>query len=167
MRNLSQLYADWRAATARYRQLEADTPRLIGAISVKVTRENFDAQGYVENVGAVQRWKKRSPVTDKIYDSRKGVKGSVYSSKNPILLQTGNLKNAIMYQATAKKVEVGVNLALVPYAKLMNEGGFAVFGTRVVKIPKRAYIGISQKLKNNIAKEIEDRRDKIFKEFKI
>ena len=166
MKSLVDLTRDFNASRKAFEALTKDTPRIMGVVGVQVTRENFDAQGFVETVGPSAKWKERSPTTDKIYDSRQGVKGSVYSSKNPILVQTGNLKDGQAYRATERQVRIGVNLNLVPYAKLMNEGGMVQFGKRMVYVPARKFVGMSEKLKFRIDTELKRKRQQAFSKFK-
>lgn len=167
MKKLSQLTRDFNAAKNSFAKLSSETPRIMGALGVKVMRENFDAQGFVETVGPARKWKERSKATNAMYDSRKNLKGSVYSSKNPILLQTKNLKNGITYKDSAKKVTVGVNQNVVPYAKLMNEGGLVQLGEKWVRVPARKYLGMSDKLKVRISGELKKRRTQALSKFKI
>lgn len=167
MKSLLDLTRDFHNARKMYEKLNADTPRIIGIIGVKVINENFNLQGFAANEGAVQKWKPRSKVTNKIYDSRHGVKGSVYSSQNPILWQTGDLKDGVHYIASGKRVRIGVNLNIVPYAKLMNEGGLVKFGSRTVRIPQRRYLGMSQKLSLRSKAEIKRKRQLAFSRFKM
>lgn len=119
---MSRLLADWRASHQRMQLVETNMPRMVGAEAVKVVKENFDLQGY-DNGRGIHKWPARESSTNKRYDRRGGVKGSVFSSSNKILYQTGDLKNSIDYQVNGKLVTIGVNLAIIPYAKIHNEGG--------------------------------------------
>jgi phage gpG-like protein len=167
MRSLTELTREFHNSRKLFEQLTAQTPRIMGKIGVDVIRENFDAQGFVESVGPAQKWKERSPTTNKIYDSRKGYKGSVYNSSNPILRQSGNLHDGVKYIATQKRVNIGVNLNTVPYAKLMNEGGSVQFGKRWVRIPARKFLGMSQKLSLRIDAELIKKRKQAFSKFRM
>lgn len=185
MKKLSQLTRDFNNAKNVYAKMDKDNPRIIGALGVKVMRENFDAQGFVDSVGPARKWKERSQTTNDIYDAGRTVgknrkeaakakkqgnsyKGTVYSSKNPILVQSGNLKAGLSYRSnTPKGVNIGVNLNTVPYAKLMNEGGLVQFNGKWVRIPARKYLGMSQKLKVRITSELKKRRTQALSKFKI
>lgn len=167
MRPLSELTREFRNAKNLFEKLSNDTPRIMGKIGVDVVRENFTAQGFVESVGPAQKWKDRSPATNKMYDSRKGTKGSVYNSSNPILVQTGNLKDGVTYQASQRQVKIGVNLNTVPYAKIMNEGGQTKFFKHTVTMPARKYLGMSQKLTLRIDVELMKKRQQVFSKFKM
>ena len=154
MKPLSQLKRDFAAKSREMEQLIKDAPRIVGLESVKVIRENFDNQGFEGSP-----WKDRSAKTNEMYDKRIGVKGSVYKSSNPILMQTRNLYSSIKFKALGNSVFIGVNLNLVPYAKVINEGS----GNQ----PKRQYMGITNKLKTRINKEIQRRRLTILNKYKI
>ena len=117
---MSQLIQDWRQAQKQMEKLVANQTRIIGNESVKVVKQNFIIQGYDTGTG-VKAWDERKPSTNKAYDKRHGVKGSVYNSGNPLLLQTRNLYNAVKYKASNKLVQIGVDLGLIPYAEKMNE----------------------------------------------
>lgn len=165
MKTIAHLINDFQNFLAQYNKNMAELPRVMGKIAVDVVHENFEAQGYIADE-AVIKWEKRSLLTDKTYDSRgKNYKGSVYSSSNPILRQTGNLYNAIRYSVRGKyKVFIGVNTTIIPYAQIHNEGleGNA-FGKYPFKMPQRKFIGISQKLRKRIFKEIQSKNKIAFK----
>ena len=120
MKSLSEALADFRTAKKAHDKLVQNLPRIIGFESVKVVKENFKLQGYDSGAG-VNGWPKRKPKTDKSYDKRGKLKGSVYNSSNPLLMQTRNLYNSVNYFTRAKQVLIGVDLNLIPYAQKMNE----------------------------------------------
>lgn len=128
MESLEKLLRDFKSSKEQMDALMQKVPRIIGVESVRIVRENFILQGYDSGAG-VKKWDKRKPATNKEYDTNRGkggtsnFKGSVYSSSKPILDQSGNLKNSIRYVASAGMVFVGVNMDIVPYAKIHNEGG--------------------------------------------
>lgn len=167
MKSLTNLIRDFHNSRIAFEKLHADTPRIYGVIGVKVIRENFDLQGFAESNGAVQKWKPRSETTNKMYDSSKRYKGSVYSSKNPILKQTGNYYDAVNYRATQKQVRIGVNENQVPYARLNNEGGMTTLNGKRVYVPQRKAIGMSQKLKDRAAAELKKKRQQAFSKFRM
>lgn len=117
-RGIEQARVDVHAAREALRILEEKALRIIGREAVAWIEENFDKQGYDGSP-----WQKRSPATNKAYDKRYGVKGSVFSSENPILKQTGNLKDSIRYKVNGVMVFVGFNTDRVPYGRVHNEGG--------------------------------------------
>lgn len=163
MKSLSQLLSDWRQSRQAMEKLTNDLPRIIGTSAVRVVKENFKLQGYDSGTG-VNGWEARNPKTDKAYDKRHGVKGSVYQSSNPLLMQTRNLYNSIKYSIINKTVIIGVDLTLVPYAKRMNEGGNG--------IPPRKYIpgtgeSPNPKILKAIYKKVDSERDKALNTFKI
>lgn len=121
MKRLTDLLADFRGSKAQLEKLVADLPRIGGAEAVKVVKDNFRLQGYDSGSG-VTKWPERSAATQALYDKRVWVKGSVYSSTRRLLEQTMALLNAIKYDEQGRKVRIGVDLSLVPYAQYMNEG---------------------------------------------
>ena len=170
-KSLQQLIADFKASRQAMEKLNNDIPRIMGKESVTVVKENFKLQGYDSGNG-VRDWDKRKPATDKAYDKgrvkgkngklskyRKGdsknLKGSVYNSENPLLMQTRNLFNSVKYQQSGGKVEIGVDLGLIPYAQKMNE--------------ERQFMPIynpNVKMLKGIQDKIVKERDKAMKEFK-
>jgi phage gpG-like protein len=141
-------------------QLKNDAPRIYGVIAVREIRKNFDRESFFGK----QKWKRRSPATNKAYDKRRGVKGSVYNSKNKLLRQTGNYYNSIHYEQLGNKVSIGVNQKLVPYAKIHNEGltGLA-WGKHSFRMPKRQAIGYDISIATQVKKEMRERTRKIFR----
>lgn len=139
MEDLSKLLADFQRARQDFEKVSKDLPRVIGIISVKEVRENFRRQSYTGPNG-IEQWQPRKASTNAQYDrgrvanSRTGklskyrtgknstFKGSVYSSSNPIQMQTLALFNSIQYKILGGYVFVGTNLSIVPYARALNEG---------------------------------------------
>lgn len=161
-KSLSQLLSDWRTARANMEKLSNDIPRIMGAESVKVVKDNFKLQGYDSGTG-VAGWEARAEKTDKAYDKRHGVKGSVFNSNNPILKQTRNLYNAVKYAATKTLVTVGVDLGLIPYAQKMNEGGNGTPARKYIPGPSEAP---NIKILKRIQKKVASERNKAMKNFK-
>lgn len=162
MKSISQLLTDWRTARARMEKLSNDAPRIFGAESVKVVKDNFRIQGYDSGTG-VKTWESRKASTNKAYAKRWGVKGSVYQASNPLLQQTRNLYNAVKYVVAGRQVDVGINLSLIPYAEKMNKGGN---GT-----PARKFIPANgeppnPKILKAAHKKIVSERDNAMKDFK-
>jgi hypothetical protein len=155
MKSLSQLQSDFATARRQMEDLNTKIPRIMGTSAVKVVKENFKLQGYDSGAG-IRKWDKRDPETDKAYDRRGKLKGSVYSSSNPLLLQTRNLYNSIKYLVTGKSVRIGVDLNLIPYAEAMNK-------TRQY-IPKENE-GPNIKILEHIKKKILSERNRIMKIF--
>lgn len=170
MKSLSQLLTDWRTAQGNMRKLQGNIPKIIGNVSVRVVKDNFKQQGYDSGTGTAA-WPKRKPETDKRYDKRKGVKGSVYQSSNPLLTQTRNLYNSVKYYLQGKGVTVGVDLTLVPYAEKMNKGGAGNWGKNKTNTPARKFIpenseGPNVKILKRVQKKVETEREKALKDFK-
>lgn len=150
MKNLLDLIFDVRKKSAALKQLEENMPRIIGVESVKIIKNNFKLQGY-EISGT---WAKRKQVTNTAYDYNRTqnyrtpklgkrsryknpYKGSVVSSRRPINLQTGNLRDSITFEVSGKIVTIGVFPNFIKagalkashtYAKKINEGGSGSWG---------------------------------------
>lgn len=154
---------DWRASSSRMQAVTNSLPRIIGNVAVREVKNNFKISGYDSGSG-VDPWLPRKAVTNQAYDKRSGVKGSVYNSASPILMQTRNLYNAVKYIVTGKTVTIGVDLTLVPYGEKMNVGGPGKWGKyAATNTPARKYmptpseppnarilLGVRKKLKSEI-----------------
>jgi hypothetical protein len=147
MRSIFDLLNDFKKKEAAIKHLTEQLPTIIGVECVKEIKRGFNGSN-------PHGWAERKAVTNKAYDynrtkkfrtktgkKSKAVnqyKGSVYQSDRPILVQTGNLRDSIMYEVTGKTVHVGVlnnspKKAKAPadshtYAKKMNEGGVGKWG---------------------------------------
>jgi hypothetical protein len=170
MKSIANCISDFKAARQDMKKLQADIPKIVGSEAVKVIKANFRLQGYDSGSG-VTPWKDRSAATNKQYDQRKGVKGSVYQSSNKLLKQSGVLFNVVKYQVQGKLVYVGVDLGLVPYAKKMNDGGPGKWGKNSTNTPARKYMpddgeGPNVKMLKAAFKKIQSQRDRALKQFK-
>lgn len=163
MKPLNQLLSDWKVARQRMEQLNNDIPRIMGNESVKVVKDNFKLQGYDTGTG-LKSWPERSAKTNKAYDHRHGVKGSVYQSSNPLLQQTRNLYNLIKYLIKNKStVFIGADTNLAPYAERMNEGGGGIPARQYIPKPGAAP---NAKILKRIKKKVSSEIDKSLVEFK-
>lgn len=118
MATLKQLLADMRRFNEGMQKLDEAAPRIAGVEAVKWVRKNFTNQSYKG-----RKWKPRSPKTNKAYDRRSGVKGSVFNSSNPILRQSGNLMDAQRYRVVNRTTYIGFDTNRIPYGVIHNEGG--------------------------------------------
>ena len=124
MRSLTELLSDFRQSRAAMETLANNLPRIIGVESVRAVRNNFKTESYFGG----NKWVPRSDKTNKAYmagrtSGKQGrYKGSVFSASKPLLRQTLNLYNSIKYRALGKRVFIGTNLSLIPYANAHNEG---------------------------------------------
>jgi hypothetical protein len=180
MKNLLDLINDIRKKQAAMKQLEKDLPRIIGNECVRQIKANF-----VKSNPA--GWAARKDVTNKAYTygRKKGgksqYKGSVFNADRPILVQTGNLRDAIMYQVTGKTVIIGVfpnspkkdkaEQEAHTYARKMNEGGSGHWGknpTNTVArpfMPKPGYPPTAKML-SGIEKKYKFERNKFMEDWK-
>jgi len=169
---MTELLADWRRASTEIEALTTKLPRIIGHEAVKIVKDNFRIQGYDDGTG-VKAWAPRSPKTNVRYNKRYGVKGTVYNSASPILKQTLNLYNSIKYYPDPKGVLIGVDLALVPYGKIHNEGGQGMaFGKYAFTMPKRQFMPLpgeppNAKIYTAVRSKIIYERDQILKRFNL
>lgn len=128
MESLDRLIADFRKSRAAMDVLMKQTPTIIGVESVKIVKQNFLLSGYDSGNG-VTPWPKRKSATNKAYTANRGkggnsnFKGSVYSASKPLLRQTLALFNSIKFIVSSGYVFIGVDLGIVPYAQVHNEGG--------------------------------------------
>ena len=179
MESLENLLRDFEQARKDYEQVIRALPRVMGVIAVKEVKGNFAAQGY-RGPNGFQAWKERKESTNKNYDrgktvNSKGVqskyrtgknsvyKGSVYSSKNPILEQTLALRDSVHYSVSGGFVFIGVNLNIVPYAKCHNEG--------IYPQPKRQYMpkaseGANPRMIAEIVKKMDFETNKAMAKFR-
>jgi len=166
MKTITDLLRDITTKYSEMQKLKQNMPRIIGVESVKVLKENFKKQGYDSGTGFTA-WKKRSKATDTAYDYNRTssyrtpklhkkskyknpYKGSVVSSKRPIMVQTGNTRDALNFQANGNKTIIGIFPRIVmiggkshdafAHAKILNEGGTGTWGRHSTKIPKRQFM---------------------------
>jgi phage gpG-like protein len=182
MKNFSDLIRDFRMKNAAMKKLRDDMPRIVGVECVR----QIKAQFVKANPAG---WAARNTATDKAYDyaRRKGAKtatgrkakaknpykGSVYSSKNPILKQTGNLRDSITYRVNGQMVNIGVfSEKVIKYARIHNEGlTFKAWGKHTAKMPKRKFMPApneppTAKMQEAIKKKYDYELNKVWKEWK-
>ena len=139
MKSMRDLLNDWKDTKKSVQKLDTEAPRVFGVESVRIVRQNFTLQGYDSGAG-VKAWPKRSSKSNAKYDHHPFYRGTVYSSRSPLLMQQRKLYYGVQYWAQRSRVNVGVEQSLVPYAKLMNEGGWSVWLGDRINIPPRQYI---------------------------
>ena len=185
-KSLQQLYADFSAATRAMEVFKGRLPAVIGNECVRIAKQNFDLQGYDDGNG-VTPWPERSPATNAAYDrnrtsayrtptGRKSTainkyKGSVFGSHNPLLEQTRNMYRNLQFWTTGRRVLIGWDLNIVPYAEKMNQGGPGTWGKNKTFTPARQVIPhpgepANKKMLDAVAKKINYEQGKILKDFK-
>lgn len=162
MKSMDDLISDFNKAHKAMVNLNNRLPRIIGHEAIEDIHHNFDTESY-NNGNTVTAWPERSEKTNTAYDRRYGVKGSVFNSANPLLVQTGNLKDAITFMVKNGGVKIYVDLDKVPYAQVHNEGSD--------KIPQRQYMPTGEEgpgtgLLMKVQKKIDFERDKILAPFR-
>jgi len=160
--SIFQLRDDLRRAMKAAAQVEKDMPRIAGNECVKIIKNNFKLQGYATG-SSVKAWPKRASKTNKAYDSRGAYKGSVYNSSNPLELQTRNLYNSIKFKALSKSVVIGVDILLIPYAQIQNEGGRGIPARQYMPHPDK---GPNRLMKKAIADKAKKEFDRSFNNFR-
>lgn len=162
------------AAVRKY--MEQDAPRLAGVEAVNHFRQSFTDGGFTDS--SFQAWdpSKRTESSSKWYGfqygartqppnshpRRAGAKKPYKARKaNPITNfspaatkrrtlsgATGDLQQSIQYRVETAKAVIFSDL---PYAAVHNEGGQAsVFGRKSFRMPRRQFIGHSQRLIDNL-----------------
>jgi phage gpG-like protein len=172
--DLNRFRRDVQRMSREISSLRGDLPRIGGTMAIKFVHSNFQKEMFQGKPG--QSWKGRAP-------------GSPRASRK-LLRDRNILFDSIEYRKTgALGFKVYVDLGVVPYAKIHNEGGtvtvtrqmqkyfWAMFITtgdafykrlalmkvgKVIKIPKRQYMGFSPVLDEMIEKELDFQMDKIF-----
>jgi hypothetical protein len=172
MKSIKDLLQDWRSSKRALEKLVADMPRIMGTVAVNVVKDNFRLQGYDSGSGVIP-WEPRHEVTNKLYDRRVWVKGSVYSSTRKLLQQSMTLFDGIKYEAQNGRVTIGVDETLVPYAKWMNEGNTGSMGPHHITThtPARKFMPTPSeppniKILKAVEKKVNYERDKALKLFK-
>lgn len=162
MKSMLDAIRDFSKARQAMKAFQGRIPDIIGHEAINDIHKNFDNESY-DNGLSVTLWPARSAKTNEQYDKRYGVKGSVFNSANPLLKQTGNLKDSIEYMVRNGGVKIVVDLDKVPYAQVHNEGSD--------HIPQRQYMPMgneppSQGLLKRVQKKVDYERDKIMAPFK-
>jgi len=144
---------------------------IIGQQAVSILKVNFDLQGY-DDGKSFTAWPERSEATNRRYDSgygaTKGGRLYIYSSANPILVQSKNLRNAISYRAHKTDVDVGVYDSVigthnaVDYGKENNEGTDQVPQRKFMPTPTE---GENAKIRDNILGRWKHEEQKIMRKF--
>lgn len=167
MKNLNDMIKDFTAATSGLEKLTDNSPRIFGTLAVKNIKRNFGWQSYYDGLNYTT-WQARKASTQIAYSQNRGkggnsrYKGSVFNASNPILQQTRNLYNALQFEVrSGKKVFIGVNLDLVPYAIAHNEG--------LNHQPKRQFMPVNDANLGMIKEyneKVQVEKDKIFRNFR-
>ena len=129
--------------------VERDLPDLVGTEATKHFKENFEKEGFVD--ASPKPWKE---VKRRMNPRTRGVRKT-----NKILHDSGELQESISYEKEPGKVVIYSDK---PYASAHNKGTTTAGRGRSTTIPKRQFIGHSEKLDEKIRKEIEDGLGKIF-----
>lgn len=165
MKDLNDALKDWREAVAAMEKLNSKLPTIAGVEALAVIEKNFNSESYDTGSGKI-KWEERSSKTNAAYDKRYGVKGSVFSSSNKLLRQTGNLFDSIRKRITGAVAFIFFDTKKVPYGQVHNEGDAAK------NIPQRQFMPMPNEPENPaimkaLYKKYLFERDKIMRKFKV
>ncbi|ANQ49604.1 hypothetical protein MY04_4787 [Flammeovirga sp. MY04] len=169
--------------------LNRDAPRIMGIEAKKHYKKSFQDSGFTDSY--LQKWKpakrtnpksvwygfdyraKSTPPDNhpkrwkskKAYEARKPNAITNFSPaatrRKTLVGNTSALMNSIRYRSGEGFVKIYTN---IPYAKVHNEGGkIKVFGKASVNLPKRQFIGKSNKLNAKVKLMIKKDLNKILK----
>lgn len=129
-----------------------DAPVVMGKIAVDHFKESFQNEGFTDNT--LEKW---DEVKRRLNPKVTGAK----ASRAILTGDTANLGESFE-EPVIEKAQVTIKSDL-PYAKAHNEGTTTAGRNRSVTIPKRQFIGDSQKLNELITDELERKLDIIIK----
>lgn len=151
------------------RFLAKDFPQLVAGAAERIKDASFRAQGFVVNGSPRPRWAKRSRENNRSRGKR-------------VLHSSGTLQSSVKARAVGQTVRVGVDVGLVPYARVVGEGGriqqyvkphhrknprgkrIQVRGfSRKLSFPARPYIGYSPDIFKSAERDAKITFDKIFR----
>ena len=175
-KDFNQLFGDLRIFALDIKTIQQQTPKMVGIKAKKAIKENFAISGYDTGTG-VNKWKARAESTNRHYDAlnragrKRGYKGFMYKSSNPILLQSQSLKRSINYVVSGLRVKVGVmadyvgayKIVPINYAKRHNEG---LKGMPIRQFMPTPAQGMNAKIKKEIDKTINQQFKTSLKRFK-
>jgi hypothetical protein len=172
MPTLSDLENDLSTMEKEMQGLVRRFTTIAGQQAASIVKLNFVLQGYDDGV-SFKAWAERSEATNRMYDkgygANKGGNLYVYSSSNPILVQSKNLRNAISYRAHKYDVDVGVYDSMigthnaVDYGQENNEGSDVVPQRQFMPTPME---GPNEKIMANIEGRWKSEEAKIMNKFK-
>jgi len=152
------------------RFLAKDFPKLVAGAAERIKDASFSAQGFIVNGSPRPKWAKRSKETSRTRNKR-------------VLHATGILQSSVKARVQGVNVAIGVDVGLVPYARVMGEGGriqqyvkphhrknprggkrVQVRGfSRKLTYPARPYIGYSPDIFRSAERDAKPMFDKIFR----
>jgi hypothetical protein len=123
MKDLNQLYTDFKAKSEALKTLQKNTARIAGTVAVRVMRENFKAGGFIEEGKTpTEKWNDRLDKTNHAYNTYAAYKATGYSGTRPILKQSGKMFDAIESKPEGEhRVFIFINGNKCGYGKFVNE----------------------------------------------
>lgn len=131
--------------------IKNDLRRNVGKIAVDHFTENFQQEGFVD--ATLEPWKE---VKRRLNPRTRGAR----ATRKILTGDTADLGRSIKYDLGPGENTVTIHSDLA-YAAAHNEGTSTAGRGRSTKIPKRQFIGHSEKLDEKIQKEIEEGLNKI------
>ena len=127
-------------------------PVVVGVEAVKEFKENFDKESFDG-----KRWpdvKRRDPNSPWFgHSGQTGKKSNARTTAKILSGETGELRNATTWRREGKSVIISNDKE---YAAVHNEGLQAkIYGKKTFIMPRRQFIGATDKLKKNIQDKIE------------
>ena len=117
MADLNDLENDLGKMESEMKSFVAGFNKTIGTVAVGIIKSSFAMSSYNSGEGS-NKWTERAENTNYAYDSHnyggtktvgiRGKKSSVYSSVNPLLLQSHNLIDSISFRAFKDYIDVGI-----------------------------------------------------------
>ena len=126
--------------------IKGELRKNVGEIAIKHYTENFQKEGFMDDT--LKPWKE---VKRRLNPRIRGAR----STRKILTGDTADLGRSIKYEMGPSETEITV-FSDLPYGAAHNEGTSTAGRGRSTKIPKRQFIGHSQKLDEKIQKEIEE-----------
>jgi phage gpG-like protein len=152
---------------------------VVGNELANMVIHNLESQSYDTGSGSIP-FKERSRKANRVYDKNPFYRGTPYSSKNKILIQSRSLLRSIGFKASRTGVQIGVmqrtnsihGSDVGTYARQHNEGLNARWKVirKTISLPKRQFMptpqeAINPKMEKKILEIWQRSEQKIFRKF--
>ena len=129
--------------------MNVQAPKIFGVSALKMKDANFSAEAFIENGKRKNVWQKRKKETK-------------LSEGKSILSGRDHLRKAVKFKTRPGEIEVGVDLNVIPYAQIHNEGG-KTGRNHAATMPASKYLGYTPDIEKIAMKEIKHLIEKILK----
>lgn len=146
------LINDFRNKVAEFMKTMNRISGIVKVEGLEFIHDNFEAQGFEQSPGKVNKWKPRKPSKNRKLLKREG---------RQILVNSGQLRRAWDADTRTSGSKV-IFQNSQPYAEVHNEGGRAGRGKGFL-MPQRQMIGDSDALDQRITAKVDKLMDSIFK----